>query len=478
MIGKQTFEKLNALTIAQRMEQKPLSSISFADTDGYKISHWLQDPEGMTDSQGYAAARTDKETIVFSAQYILQQIKVPTLEEVEVIKYIFDNFYAGEGIFNYEGWKAVAELGYIPLSVSAVPEGTLLDGGCAYMFIKPTLPDFQWMRGWFENQLLRTYYAATVVTNSYKVKQILAKWLRKNGTIESLPFKLVDFGSRGASSKETAGIGSCANLLNFVASDTFVGATYAFDFYGAKFDGLIGTIGASEHGTTTVYGRTGEKSFYEKMIKVFGKEGAAFANVIDSYDQKQALNYILSLVPTLKASGATMIIRLDSGDAVDNPVMMTQYALELFGYEVNDKGYKVLPNYIRILQGDGVTPENIDEILRQLDELKISSDNISFGMGGKLLQDVNRDTYGYALKTCYAKINGEDVDVFKDPITDPSKASLRGEITTVKRDGKYVTVRVGEVQDTDEQVVREIWRNSEFIVLDDFDTIKSRIPNV
>lgn len=477
--GKKLFEKINTLSIKDRFESKPLSSISFLDTDGYKISHWLQDPEGMTDSMSYGAARVlSEKTIVYSIQYILQGIKAPTLEEVEMVKYIFDNFYVGEGIFNYEGWKAVAELGYLPLSVSSVPEGTYLDGGCAYMTIKPTDERFAWLRGWFENQFLRVYTGTTVATNSFKIRQIIKGFLERTGTVEALPWKLVDFGSRGASSKETAGVGASANLLMFNASDTFIGAAFAFDFYGAKLDGLISTIGASEHGTTTVYGRTGEKSFYEKMIKVFGKEGAVFANVIDSYDQEQAMDYIFELRQKLIDSGATMVIRLDSGDPIENPVMMVERALNTFGYSYNDKGFKVLPNYIRILQGDGVSIKNIEEILTILEEKQISADNIAFGMGGKLLQDYNRDTYGFALKTCYAKIDGEDVIVQKDPKTDPTKKSMGGKLTTVKRGEKYVTVQQSEVQDGDEVVMREIWRNSEFLVIDDFQTIKNRIDNI
>lgn len=459
-----TFQDLTELTIPERMKLKLMSNIRFMDTDGYKISHWLQDPDSITDNVSYIEARkSEEEIVVYGIQYLLESFVCPTLQEVKIAKFYFDNYYAGKGHFNYEGWKQVAELGYLPLSVSAVPEGTVVPSKNVVMTVRPTLPGFTWLVGWYEAQSLRVWYPMTVASQSRKIRQTIEKWLTKNGTPELIRFKFVDFGARGCNVPEAAGVGGSANNLFFTASDTIKGALFAFDMYGADPEGLSGTIGASEHSTTSIWCRKGEKTFLNRMIEVFGQEGAVFANVMDTYDDRQAMRYVKELEPKLIASGATMYMRLDSGDPVQHPVEMTLEALDLFGYSVNDKGYKVLPNHVRLLQGDGVTAESIDAILQKLDELKISADNISFGMGGKLLQAMSRDTLGFAMKRSWAVVDGIEVDVYKDPITDPGKRSKRGDLTLVMTAGEYVTKRVSEVTDEDFVVLREVWRNGKFI---------------
>jgi nicotinamide phosphoribosyltransferase len=143
-------------------------------------------------------------------------------------------------------------------------------------------------------------------------------------------------------------------------------------------------------------------------------------------------------------SGATVVIRPDSGDPLEVLPRIATLLADRFGCTLNSKGFKVL-NHVRLIQGDGIDgPDSIHDILQKLKEHGFSADNIAFGMGGGLLQQVNRDNYGFAMKCCAAKVNGEWRDVFKDPITDPGKASLKGRLITVRDAGQLMTMRESE----------------------------------
>ena len=114
---------------------------------------------------------------------------------------------------------------------------------------------------------------------------------------------------------------------------------------------------------------------------------------------------------------------------------------EAFGYTWNNKGYKVLHPSVRLIQGDGITGEEIEKILANYKAHKWSADNIAFGCGAGLLQKVDRDTLKFAMKCSAIKVNGEWIDVFKDPITDPGKKSFKGRVTLFKDEKGYYTAR-------------------------------------
>jgi nicotinamide phosphoribosyltransferase len=177
------------------------------------------------------------------------------------------------------------------------------------------------------------------------------------------------------------------------------------------------------------------------MVTQFGKPGAIVAVVSDSYNIYEACKMWSTgdLKQQVIDSGATVVIRPDSGDPVEVMPKMIQILSEGFGYTVNSKGYKVLNN-VRMIWGDGINPLSIQAILRTMvDFLGWSIDNFAFGMGGALLQAVDRDTQKWAMKCSSALVNGEWVEVFKDPITDSGKASLKGRVTLWESGGEFET---------------------------------------
>lgn len=445
--------------------------INIFDTDGYKLSQWKQYPAGATHAMSYGESRGGADRVkFFGLQYILKQMKVPTLAEVEMVKTYVEKYTGRTDIFNYEGWKKIAELGYFPLRVRAVPEGTVVPTKQALFTVEPTLDDFVWLVGWFETQLLRVWYPTTVATISFEIKELIAKYLEKNGTPETLGFKLHDFGSRGVSTSEQAELGGMAHLINFMGTDTLAAWMGAVEYYGASMDGLGAGIPASEHSTITSWGKDFEIDAFRNMIEQFGGEGAIYACVSDSYDIWAALHKWKELEPLILEKGGTLVVRPDSGDPVETPVKVVNQLLELFGYTYNEKGYKVLPDHIRVIQGDGIEYDTIRKIARILDAAGISIDNIAFGMGGALLQKADRDTYKFAMKMCAITVNGEERDVFKDPVTDPGKASKKGYLTLNE---DMETVRIADLGDK-KDMMQTVWEDSKFVNEATFDEVRAR----
>lgn len=404
------------------------------DTDSYKPSQWLQYPPGTTAMYSYLESRGGKysHTLFTGLQAILKTLEQGiTKEDVEEAKV----FLAAHGEpFNYEGWMHIVEKhgGKLPLKIRAVPEGTIVPTHNVLATVESTDPECFWIVSWFETMLLRVWYPITVATQSWHIKQIIKGYLEKtsDNPAAELPFKLHDFGSRGVSSSESAAIGGAAHLINFMGSDTIQGVLHANRVYKAEMAGF--SIPASEHSTMTAWGKDREVDAYRNMLKQFGKPNALFACVSDSYDLWNAVENLWGgeLRDEVINSGATAVIRPDSGIPHEVVLKTLELLDSKFGSTYNSKAFKVLNN-VRVIQGDGINEESIRKILETMTAAGYSATNIAFGMGGALLQQVNRDTQKFAFKCSEVTIDKHSVPVFKDPITDPGKASKKGRLDLV-----------------------------------------------
>jgi len=418
------------------------------NTDSYKISHYLQYPPKTEYVSSYIEARGGgvDEVVFFGLQMYLQDYlsKPITASQIEQAKKLL----AGHGVpFNEEGWLHILNehKGFLPISIEAVPEGTVMPVSNAMVQVVNTDPKCAWLTSYLETSLLRAvWYPVTVATRSREVKKIIKRYLEETGTPEDVYFKLHDFGARGVSSMESAKIGGLAHLINFKGTDTLSAILAAQQYYDEDMAGF--SIPAAEHSTITCWGKENESKAYANMLKQFSGDNKLVAVVSDSYDIFNACENIWGkeLKQSVVDNGGTVIVRPDSGDPVTVVLKVIELLIQQFGSSINDKGFKVLPSYIRVIQGDGVNIACIEEILETLKSHKISADNIAFGMGGELLQRLDRDTHQFAMKASYARINDKDVDVYKDPITDSGKQSKRGLLALVKNDGVIKTVRKKE----------------------------------
>jgi nicotinamide phosphoribosyltransferase len=405
------------------------------NTDSYKVSMFNQYPVGTTNVYSYIESRGGKydETLFFGLQAFIKEYLLHPITQEEID--IADEILTAHGEpFNRAGWQYILDKhkGYLPLIIKAVPEGTIVPVKNVLATIENTDPECFWLTTWLETALLRAiWYPTTVATQSKSIKNIITRYLEKSGDPSAISFKLHDFGARGVSSQESAGIGGAAHLVNFMGTDTISGVLFAREFYSAGVAGF--SIPAAEHSTITSWGRDSEVKAYSNMVKQFGKPGALLAVVSDSYDIYEACRmWGTELKQQVIDSGATVVIRPDSGDPIDVLPRMFDILGQGFGYTTNAKGYKVLNN-VRVLWGDGINESSVQSILRTLVNVHDwSADNIAFGMGGALLQQVDRDTQKFAMKCSAAKIDGEWVDVYKDPVTDKGKTSMKGRVTLWK----------------------------------------------
>jgi nicotinamide phosphoribosyltransferase len=414
------------------------------DTDSYKASHWLQYPPGTTAMYSYLESRGGKyaQTVFFGLQYILKEYLAQPVElwMVEEAKQFFQAH--GEP-FNEEGWRYIAEdlNGRLPIRIRAVAEGSVVPVQNVLMTIESTDPRTFWLVSWLETLLLRVWYPTTVATQSWHLRQIIFDYLQKTAEAPEaeIGFKLHDFGARGVSSCESSGIGGMSHLVSFQGSDTVQGVLYANHYYQHPMAAY--SIPAAEHSTITAWQREGEVAAYQNMLNQFAKPGSLVAVVSDSYDIWHAVDKLWGeqLRQQVIDSGATLVIRPDSG----NPVAVVEKVLEIldqrFGSVVNSKGYKVL-QHVRVIQGDGINEQSLVEILETVEKKGFSITNVAFGMGGALLQKLNRDTQKFAVKCSQVVVNGKEISVYKDPVTDPGKRSKRGRLDLVKTEGSYRTV--------------------------------------
>ena len=317
----------------------------------------------------------------------------------------------------------------------------------------------------------------SVATQSYQIKRDVYKYLQETAddADAEIAFKVHDFGARGVSSQETAAIGGAAHLVNFMGTDTMASLLLHRKFYNSEMAGF--SIPAAEHSTITSWGRENEAEAYRNMLRNFAKPGKTVAVVSDSWNIFEAVEKIWGeqLKQEVIDSGATVVIRPDSGEPVEVVSKVARLLSEKFGFEINSKGFKVLKN-VRIIQGDGVNQNSIKEILERLKSEGFSASNIAFGIGGSLLQKVDRDTLKFAYKCSAIITDGQLREVYKQPITDAGKNSKRGRLDLILKDGKYETVKLetAETLAAENSVLRTVFENGELLIDDTLDEIRKR----
>ena len=441
------------------------------NTDSYKASHYLQYPRGTDYVSSYIESRGSDidgwtETTFFGLQMFLKRYLSKPITQ-EMIDEADEILTAHGEPFNREGWQYILNEhgGKLPIRIQAVREGTVLPQSNVLVQIENTDPNVPWLTSYIETCLLRAvWYPTTVATQDMMIKRTIRRFLEMTSDSPSIDmdimFKLHDFGARGASSEETAGIGGCAHLVHFMGTDTVSALRYARAYYGETMAGF--SIPAAEHSTITVWGGPDEEiKAFENNIRQFAGEGKLYAVVSDSFDIYAACDKWYQLRDLIVEKGGTLVVRPDSGHPPTVVVEVLNKLGRLFGFKLNDKGYKVLPDYLRVIQGDGINHVSIGEILTNMEAAGWSADNIAFGMGGAMLQSVNRDTLKFAMKASSAKVNGLRRDVYKDPVTDTVKKSKRGRLALIVRDGEYVTIREEELPDPRCNKLRTVYLNGD-----------------
>jgi nicotinamide phosphoribosyltransferase len=463
-----------------------MSDILFSailNTDSYKHSHYLQYPPGTTRISSYIEARRGgayPEAVFFGLQayldaYLARPLRLAEIESAEALA-------AQHGIpFNSAGWRLLLERhrGRMPLEIRAAPEGMALPEATVMAEVVNTDPDFFWLTSFIETSLLRAvWYPTTVATISWRIRRLIGSFLARTADTAygpALDFALNDFGARGASSLESAALGGMAHLLSFDGTDNMAGILGASRFYAAP--ATAKSVPAAKHSTITAWGREREAEAYANMLDRFAPEFPAIAVVSDSYDLDDAVKKLWGreLRDKVLASGSRLVVRPDSGHPATIVRFTIEALMDAYGFHTNARGFRVLPDQVRVIQGDGVAEDSIREILTTLERAGISAENVAFGMGGGLLQKCDRDTLRFAMKASAAEIDGQWRDVQKTPATDPSKTSKAGRLCLVRgTDGRLRTVR-RESLDGQADLLEPVFRDGDILKRWTFAEVQARV---
>lgn len=420
------------------------------NTDSYKTSMYKQYPPDTRFVYSYIESRSggrfDK-TVFFGLQaYIKEYLDKPiTQADIDRAETILTSHGAP---FYKEGWQYILDTydGKLPVRVASLPEGSLVPKATPLVAIVNTDPKCFWLTTYLETSLLRAvWYPSSVATIAHEIREVISDYMIKTCDTrdETIGFKLNDFGARGVASAEASGLGGLGMLIPFLGTDNLNAVTAAYDYYGATEAPGYTINAAMEHSTVTSWrdkdGVLHEREAFSNMLKNFAKPGTIVAAVSDSEDLENAVNNIWGdeLKQEVLDSGATVVVRPDSGNPVDVVMLTIEGLAKAYGTTTNSMGFKVL-NTVRVIQGDGIDKDSITEICEALFQAGYSMDNIVFGMGGALLQHVDRDWGAWAMKCSSIQVGEQDKDgtawrdVYKAPKTDPTKRSKAGQFTVQK----------------------------------------------
>lgn len=482
--------------------------------DFYKHSHPKQYPIGTeyvcsnTTPRGSRMAGVDH-IVVFGTQYLIKEYIIenwnknffsrPKVEVIGELRRLLD-FTLGKGAVDVSLFEELHDLGYLPLHIKALPEGTLCPMRVPMMTIINTHKKFYWLTNFIET-LTQTvlWQAITSATIAREYKKILARYAEKTSdSPEFVRFQAHDFSMRGMSSVETGAVSGGGHLTSFDGTDTITAIMFHEKYYGANIEKeLVGTsVPATEHAVMCAGGDDDEKETFRRMIEDVYPEGIV-SIVSDTWDFWNVLTNILpSLKEKVMARNGKVVIRPDSGDPVkiitgyfvknvpytaeDYLARITRQSFhmktwedpefdavktsdgryfdsdgdeltheevlgaihilhEVFGGKVNKKGYIELDPHIGLIYGDSITLVRCEQICERLARKGFASTNVVFGVGSYTYQYNTRDTFSLACKATWVQINGVGKAIFKDPKTDNgSKKSAKGLLRVIRRNGDLV----------------------------------------
>ncbi|KAI9502490.1 hypothetical protein GGI25_002669 [Coemansia spiralis] len=405
-------------------------------TDSYKASHFALYPEAQ-ETTAYAEFRhgfdkdsKDERMVFYGIRHVLENYinRQWAMKDVELAEAFFSTHNAGFTPFPFPKTLFVKFVnennGYFPVRIDSLPEGSVVYPHTPVLQIIAK-NEYASLITYLETMLLMTWYQSTVATLSFRSRTVIeeqyAMSVDEDG-VWTLNSRMHDFGFRGCTCVEQSILGGAAHMLAFEGSDTMSAAFYV-QYVLNNGNPVATSIPATEHSVMTSH-----KTELQAMLQTIDAYGSGvFACVMDSYDYARALSEILPVVAEKKLEkGGFLVIRPDSGDQVVAVLLGLQMANKVFGSTVNKKGFKVIKG-ASIIQGDGVTPKSLRRILAAVHDAGYSAQSVGFGMGGGLLQKINRDTMSMAIKiSSITYKDGEERDIMKFPKEGSSKTSLPG----------------------------------------------------
>jgi nicotinamide phosphoribosyltransferase len=432
--------------------------------DFYKVSHRQQYPVGTTQVYSTWIARNTRiaditGVVAFGFQafvrryldeYFHQHFFSRPVREVCAEYEHYIRHTLGTDVADSEHIRALHEVGYLPLLIRAVPEGTVVPLRVPMLTIENTDKRFPWLTNYIETLFsAECWQPTTAATLAREFRRTLDHYCELTGGDPSfVPFQGHDFSMRGMCGLDAAAASGAGHLLSFTGTDTIPAILYAEEYYDADVSHeLIGTsIPATEHSVMCAYGQDELSSYRRLITEVYP---AGFVSIVsDTWDLWKVVGEVLpALKAEILARNGRVVIRPDSGDPVaiicgdrDAPTLMAKKGLieclwDIFGGTTTAKGYKVLDSHIGAIYGDAINLGRCRAICQALEAKGYASTNMVYGIGSYTYQYQTRDTFGMALKSTYAEIADQEVMLWKDPVTDPdrTKRSLKGRCVVLEQ---------------------------------------------
>lgn len=385
------------------------------NTDSYKLTHHSMYPHEVQKVYSYLEAREGdgiQNVLWFGLQAILKEYfegVVVTREMIDEAEAFAKCHFSDQNQFNRKGWERIVNVhgGRLPIEICALPEGYAVPRGTPLMTVENTDPKLPWLTNAVESLLMHVWYPTTVASLSFDLRTFFNKYV-KDGAPQ---FMLHDFGYRGVSSNESARMGGMAHLLSFLGTDTLVGMQAAREYYGVSLEGLAYSVAATEHSIMTQYDQAGEETLIRQLMATHPNQ--ILSMVADSYDYYQFVKKVVKNLDVAKKYGTKVVIRPDS------PTPQHPNAYQVIQWTLDNT-----PDEINVLWGDGLTADEIKAVVHSVKPEQLK--RLIFGMGGGLLQKVNRDTLRFALKCSDVTLeDGSHKDIRKNPL-DQTKASKAG----------------------------------------------------
>jgi nicotinamide phosphoribosyltransferase len=474
MMKEQTFQEYFA--------ENPEALILMSDS--YKFGHWKMYLDGTMNISSYFESRSGAKydsTVFFGLQYIIKMHLagvVITQEMIEVAEQFTESHFLGHTEFNRKMWERVVNVhgGKLPIRIKAVPEGMRIPVNNLLMYVEVTdeeltdqlAPLMAPLTNYFETILTHVWGTSNVATISRDIRDCLEKYFEMSvdeADYWKIDYMLHDFGFRGVTCVQHAGLLGSAHLTSFAGTDTPPAITYPMKYYNADMLGY--SVNASEHSVMCQNGAENDieilRSFLYKfpdgIISIVGdsKNIEEFVTAIGT--DEEIKNLILT-------RNGKFVVRPDSprfdGDtAHDQIIWIADELCKYFPATNNTKTYVELNPKVGIIYGDGLSADQIKLALEKLVDAGYSAATCVFGMGGGLLQKHNRDTQRFAFKCSARKDSDGWHDVYKSPL-DKTKSSKKGRLKLIKIDGEFKTVRIEEYPEH-EDILVTVFENGELV---------------
>jgi len=487
-------------------------------TDSYKLAHARMYPEGTEVIYSNFTPRSNSKLnvpeafktnkiVFFGLQGVIQQMQEEWEENFfsQPLNSVIEQFsnrtapFTGDYPVDPNSIKALHTLGFLPIKIKALKEGSRVNIGVPLFTITNTRPEFYWLTNYLESYLSAELWkpsTTATIADIYK-KMITDFAVETGGNKAFIPFQGHDFSMRGMSGGMDSVKTGAAHLTAFTGTDTLNAVDYLEYFYDAKNTFVGASVPATEHSVMCIGGQIDEKETIRRLIEDLYPTGV-ISVVSDSWDFWKVISvYAAELKETIlnrkpdSLGLAKVVFRPDSGDPVeiicgkespqsDDPAELgaVEVLWNIFGGTINEKGYKTLNQRVGLIYGDSITLQRAFDILEGLKKKGFASDNIVFGIGSFTYQYVTRDSLGFAMKATYGVINGQPVEIFKNPITDNgTKKSAKGLLRVEIENNNYVLYDQQSIENETKGELTVVYLDGKFINKTSLVDIRNRLSN-